>query len=100
MSFNIYKENILDLYKNPHNNGILKSPTHEGIKNNSFCGDKIKIQLVIKNNRIKKISFFGDGCAISTASASLFTDKIKEMNLEDAEKISEKDILKMLNIPI
>src|SRR3989338_2012545 len=55
MTLEIYKEHILDLYKNPHNKGNLKNPTYEFSKNNPICGDEIKIQILAKNNKIENI---------------------------------------------
>ena len=99
-SMNIYKENILDLYRNPHNKGNLKNPTNEFSKNNPLCGDEIKIQIIIKKNKIVEVKFDGHGCAISQASASLLTDKIKNLSVDKIKKISEKNILTLLRIPV
>ena len=100
VSMNIYKEHILDLYKNPNNKGNLENPTHEFSKNNPLCGDEIKIQIIIKKNKISEIKFGGYGCVISQVSASLLTDKIKNLSINKIKKISEEDVLKMLHIPI
>ncbi len=100
ISQEIYKEHILDLYKNPHNKGKLNNPTHEFSKNNPLCGDEIKVQLIIKNNKIIDVKFSGQGCAISQASASLLTDKIKNSSINQIKKFSKKDILNLLKIPI
>lgn len=98
----IYTEIILDLYKNPSNKGIIENPTHEFFKSNPLCGDEIKIQLVIENDKIKEVKFSGQGCAISQASASLLTEKIKNLNLnvEQAKNLNKEHILEMLHIPI
>ena len=100
MSLEIYKEHLLDLYKNPHNKGILKNFTHEFSKNNPLCGDEIKIQLTIKNNKIMDVKFEGIGCVISMASTSMLTDKIKDMKVESAKKLTKEDLLEMIHIPI
>ena len=100
MTNNIYTEIILDLYKHPHNKGNLNNPTHEITKNNPLCGDEITIQLVIENDKIKDIKFSGQGCAISQASASLLTDKIKNMPLTDINNLNKDDVLEMLHIDI
>ena len=99
-SLNIYKEHILDLYRNPHNRGNLKNPTYEFSKNNPLCGDEIKIQLIAKDKKIMDVKFSGAGCAISQASASLLTDKIKNLSINEIKKFSKKDVLKLLKIPI
>ena len=100
MALNLYTEIILDLYKHPRNKGVLENPTHEHFNNNPLCGDEIKIQLILEKNKIKFVKFQGQGCAISQASASLLTDKIMNLNLEEVKKISKDDILEMLHIPI
>lgn len=97
---NLYTEIILDLYKNPINKGKIDSPTHEFFKNNPLCGDEIKIQLVINDNIIKEVKFQGVGCAISQASASLLTEKIKNMDIEKVKNLNKDDVLEMLHIPI
>jgi len=96
----LYTEIILDLYKNPRNKGQLENPTHENFRNNPLCGDEIKIQLIIKENKIENVKFTGQGCAISQASASLVTDKIKNMDIEKIKNLNKEDILELLHIPI
>ena len=97
----IYREIILDHFKNPRNFGKIKNSTSSFSLYNSACGDKITIELRITNNesRIKiidDIKFSGEGCAISTASASMLTEKVLGKNIEEIKKLSTEDILKML----
>ena len=96
----MYREQILDLYKHPNNFGELPNFTHEYHEFNPLCGDEIIVQLIIENNKIKDIKFQGHGCAISIASASLLTDKIKDMNKKDILKLNFEDIKKLLGIDI
>ena len=100
MNSQMYREHILDLYKNPLNFGNLENPTHTHSKNNPLCGDEITIQLIIEKNIVKDIKFKGVGCAISIASTSLLTDKIKGMNVGDIKKITSEKTIKMLGIEI
>ena len=102
MALELYTEIILDLYKNPLNKGFIENPTHEFLRSNPLCGDEIKIQLIIENNKIKDVKFQGIGCAISQASASLLTEKIKNenMNIDEAKNLNKDDILEMLHIPL
>jgi len=97
---NMYTEIILDLYKNPLNKGQLENPTHESERNNPLCGDEIKIQLIVENNKIKEAKFSGQGCAISQASASLLTDKLKNLTTQEAKSLNQQAILDLLHIPI
>ena len=85
MKLDIYKEHILDLYKHPHNFGEIENPTHKAEAFNALCGDQIKITILTEKNIIKDIKFQGYGCAISIATASMLTDKIK--NLENPKDI-------------
>ncbi len=95
----IYKENIIDHYKYPHNKGkINHNKTHREL--NTSCGDELTIYLNIKKNIIENISFEGHGCAISQASVSMLTDKLKGMTIEETLKLNKDDILEMLGIPI
>ena len=100
MSLDLYTENILDLYKNPRNKGILKNPTHEFFKNNPLCGDEVTLQFIIRDGKVTDIKFNGVGCAISMASASILTDKIKNLTITEIKKITKDDILDILHIPI
>jgi nitrogen fixation NifU-like protein len=95
----IYKENILDYYKHPRNKKELNTNTKAHDKN-ILCGDEITIYLKIKNNKILEATFTGNGCAISQASASMLTEKLKGLTLKQAKAISKEDILKMLGIPL
>tara|TARA_Y100000310_G_scaffold334755_1_gene415223 strand:+ start:698 stop:1087 length:390 start_codon:yes stop_codon:yes gene_type:complete len=96
----MYREHILDLYKNPLNYGSLENPTHVKSKNNPLCGDKITLHLKIEDKIIKDAKFVSEGCAISIASASIFTEKIKGLSINEAKKISREDMIKMMQIPI
>jgi len=97
---NIYREHILDLYKNPQNFGILKNANHKHTEHNSVCGDEITVQLLIKQGKVKDVKFNGSGCVISLVSASLLTDKIKGMKVEEIQKFGKDDILKLLKIKV
>jgi nitrogen fixation NifU-like protein len=83
----LYQELILDHSKHPRNFGPLEgaSATAEGY--NPLCGDKITLQLRLENESIRDAGFQGSGCAISTASASLMTEKLKGRTREDAERL-------------
>ncbi|MBL7058885.1 iron-sulfur cluster assembly scaffold protein [Candidatus Pacearchaeota archaeon] len=96
----IYREYILDLYKNPHNFGILENATHKHEEFNQMCGDKIKVFLDIKEGKVKDIKFDGEGCAISMASASLITDKVKNMPAEQIKDLGSQFVLDLMRIPI
>ena len=95
-----YREYILDHYKNPRNYGRLEDPdiTHE--EDNPLCGDVVGMDFKIKNGVIEDIRFHGRGCAISQASASLLTERLKGIALDQAKKIDKNDVLGELGIQI
>ena len=95
----IYKENILDHYKDPHNKGEIEHNATEK-ELNPICGDEITIYLDIKEERVNNVSFMGHGCAISQASVSMLTDKIKGLNITEVKSLKSDDIYKLLGIPI
>ncbi|MDA9624897.1 SUF system NifU family Fe-S cluster assembly protein [Candidatus Pelagibacter bacterium] len=92
----LYQEIILDHAKNPRNKGKCESFNHDAKAHNPLCGDKVHIYLKLdKNQNITGLSFEGDGCAISLASASILTDTLKGKDLSFAKKVVE-DFLNML----
>ena len=95
-----YREYILDHYKNPRNYGRLDNPdiTHE--EDNPLCGDVVGMDFRVNEGVIEDIRFHGRGCAISQASASLLTERLKGMALDDAKKIDKNDVLGELGIQI
>jgi nitrogen fixation NifU-like protein len=96
----LYREIILEHWASPQNYGVIKNPDFTFKDNNPTCGDNIKITGKIKNGKLIEIKFQSEGCAISKASASLFTEKIKGIELSKLSKMSEKDALDALPIEI
>jgi nitrogen fixation protein NifU and related proteins len=96
----IYKENIIDHYRNPHNKRVIEEATATYKDLNPLCGDTIQAFLLIENGVIKDISFTGKGCAISQASMSMLTDELKGKATQDVARLSRDYITGMLNIPI
>ncbi|MSO19291.1 MAG: SUF system NifU family Fe-S cluster assembly protein [Acidobacteria bacterium] len=84
---NLYQELIVDHSKNPRNFGKLEPHDHEATGYNPLCGDKVTVFLQMENNVVKDVQFHGVGCAISTASASLMTERLKGKSQADAEKL-------------
>ncbi len=97
---NIYTEIILEHFKNPKNYGRLDKKTRNDIGKNNTCGDKITIDLLIEKETLKDIAFEGQGCAISIASMSILSEKIKGLPISEIEKLNEEDIKKFLKIDI
>ncbi|MEK6953395.1 MAG: Fe-S cluster assembly sulfur transfer protein SufU [Candidatus Micrarchaeota archaeon] len=92
----IYRENVLDHYRNPRNFGKMDNPDAKFHDSNPLCGDEIEIQLKISGGKVTEVKFQGQGCAISQASASILTEKLIGMSLEDAMKLEKEQITEWL----
>ncbi len=86
----LYQELILDHNKTPRNCCELDAANRQADGYNPLCGDQITVFLEVENDVVRKVSFQGSGCAISTASASLMTESIKGKTLADAKAIFKK----------
>ena len=95
-----YREFILDHYKNPRNFGRLEGASVSHEEYNPLCGDLVGMDFRIEDGVIEDVRFHGRGCAISQASASLMTERLKGMSLEEARRISKDDVLEELGIDI
>lgn len=96
----LYQDLILDHYRNPRNQGELKGATHSAEASNLSCGDKLHIDIIVKNDIIEDVKFSGSGCAISQAAASLLTEYIKKKPVEEALSLEPKDILELLGVTL
>lgn len=96
-----YRDYILDHYRNPRNFGHLDSPTVSAEELNPLCGDVIRMELLVNGTGIvRDVRFSGKGCAISQASASMLTETVKGMRLEDVAKLSKDVVLENVGIGI
>lgn len=96
----LYRELILEHYKYPHNAGTIEDADVSHEEHNPLCGDRIRIDLKIDEGVITDVRFKGRGCAISQASASLLTDEIKGMPVEEAKQFSKEQLLDLIGIPL
>ena len=95
-----YREYILDHYKNPRNYGTLENPDISYEEDNPVCGDRVRIDIKLEDDRIADIRFQGEGCAISQASASILTEMVKGKSLEEVRQLSKEDLLEQLGISL
>jgi len=95
-----YREFILDHYKRPRNFGTLEDPDITNEEENPLCGDRIRIDVKLGEDRVADVRFQGRGCAISTAAASILTDKIKGASLERVKAFSKEEMLQALGVPL
>jgi nitrogen fixation protein NifU and related proteins len=98
MSSDIYRELILDYYRNPRNYGTVEPHDISARDSNPLCGDEIEIQIQVSDDKQKigTIKFTGKGCAISQASTSMLTELARGKPLEWVKSLSKDDVLKML----
>lgn len=105
----VYLEQLKENYQNPENIGKLKNYTFLVHYKNPSCGDTFNLYVLLKERRsvngevkmvIDDVKYSGEGCAISTASMSLFSQKLIGMNFEDSKKFVDKDIYDMLGVKI
>lgn len=96
----LYRDEILEHYRRPHNFGTLPSPDamYEGY--NPLCGDRITLMLGIHDDVVEEVAFTGRGCAISQASASMLTDEIRGKPLPEVARLTNEDVLDELGIEI
>ena len=97
----LYRELILEHYKKPHHWGELSDPDLEFEDFNPLCGDELKVQIRVDgDNRIADLRFSGHGCAISQASASMASDEVIGMSVDELLKLDRDFILELLGIDI
>ena len=97
----LYREVIIDRYKNPHYRGTLEPHDITFEDDNPLCGDHIRVDLrVDENGMVTEAAFNGQGCAISQASADLLMESIQGKSLEEVKAISKEDLLEMLGIEL
>lgn len=100
-SYEIYQERILDHYKHPRNKGPLPGATKNARDANPLCGDEVTLHLKVDgSDRVADVTFEGQGCAISQASASILTTIVKGQPLADAAAMDRDTILTKLGIPL
>lgn len=101
MSFDeLYREQIMDHYRNPRNHGVLENFSFKFFDNNPLCGDEIEVRALVEDNVIKDVKFTGKGCSISQAAASMLTETIKGKTLADVQGLTRDHVIEMLGIPI
>ena len=100
----LYRENILDHYKQPKNWSPplpeLPEPDLEFEDFNPLCGDELKVQLKVRDGKVADVAFSGHGCAISQASASMASDEVIGMPVDELVRLDKSFILELLGIDI
>ena len=98
----MYRQQILDHYKNPRNYGEIEEATFSHVGENPMCGDTIEMDVVLDDDEetIQAVAFQGDGCAISQASASMLSERLEGMTIAELEELDRDDIIDMLGVDI
>jgi len=97
----LYREQILEHYKRPHNFGRLEDADLDFEDTNPFCGDEQHLFIKLDDEgRVSEVSFEGKGCAISTAATSMLTDELQGMSREELIRLPKEFVLDLLGIDI
>lgn len=96
----LYREYILEHYRDPHNKGDLENPDRFAAYANPLCGDRLQMGVHLQDDRVVEVRFNGSGCAISQASASMLTDLMEGKTLTELAAISKEDMFDLLGITI
>ncbi len=99
---NLYRDFILEHYRNPHNKGVLDPHDLHFADSNPTCGDEMSMSLRLDEpkERIADVAFDGRGCAISQASASILTDGLRGQSLDEVRDMDPKTLLDEIGVPI
>jgi nitrogen fixation NifU-like protein len=99
---NLYRDFILEHYRNPHNKGYLDPHDLHFADSNPTCGDEMSMTLRLDPARtsIAEVAFDGRGCAISQASASILTDGLRGQTLDQVKAMDPRELLDELGVPI
>lgn len=96
-----YREHILDHYAHPRNWGRLEHPDIVADSDDPSCGDQVHLELALdEEGRVRQVAFEGEGCMVSMASASIFTEYLRGKSLEDLERLTEDEAIALLDAPI
>ncbi len=94
------RQNIIDHYQNPRNWGTIENPDVSAEDSNPLCGDRIRMDLKIKDGKVEDVKFSGVGCSISRAAASMLSDEIIGKSLEEVKALNRDDVLELLGIEL
>jgi nitrogen fixation NifU-like protein len=97
----LYRDQILEHYKRPHNFGAVEDADLEFEDTNPFCGDEQRVTIKLDAaDKVSEVAFEGKGCAISTAATSLLTDELVGMSREELVRLPKDYVLELLGIDI
>ena len=97
---NLYREVILDHYKNPRGHGVIESADVEAEGTNPLCGDEISIFVSFDGDKIEDVKFRGRGCAISQAATSMLMEMVKGRTAQEVAALDREELLEEVGIPL
>jgi nitrogen fixation NifU-like protein len=95
---NVYRERILDHYRNPRNRGTLEDPDISAQLDNPVCGDVIRLDIRLAEDRVAEARFSGRGCVLSIAAASMLTELIVGKTVDELGELRDEDTFEMLGV--
>jgi nitrogen fixation NifU-like protein len=96
----LYRDIIIEHYKRPHHFGELAEHNHDAYEANPLCGDTLGVQILVTDNKITDLRFQGQGCAISQAAASMASDELVGMDVDDAAALDATWMISLLGIDV
>jgi nitrogen fixation protein NifU and related proteins len=96
----LYRDNILDHYKNPRSHGEIERADAQAEGMNPLCGDEVTISVALDGDTIEDIKFRGRGCAISQAATSMLMEMVKGRGAADVADMSRDELLEEVGIPL
>jgi nitrogen fixation protein NifU and related proteins len=96
----LYREVILDHYKNPRRHGLLEAPDAQAEGQNPLCGDEVAVSVRFDGETIADVGFEGRGCAISQAATSMLTEIVVGRTAEDVARMPKDELLEEIGIPL
>jgi nitrogen fixation NifU-like protein len=96
----IYREQLMEHYKHPHNMGEINEPSKQVEKNNPYCGDLVSMQIKLKDGKIEDIKFKASACAVTVASSSLLTEEMKGKTIDEVKRFTKEKLLELLGVEL
>ena len=96
----LYREVILDHYKNPRGHGLLDAPDARAEGQNPLCGDEVTVSLRFDGDTIADVGFEGRGCAISQAATSMLTELVTGRTADEVARMPKEELLDEIGIPL
>ena len=96
----LFRENILEHYRHPRCQGSLDDPDYSYEDANPLCGDHLRIDVKVKDDRIEAVRFNGQGCSISQAAASMLCEHVEGRTLDEVKKLGREDMVEMLGMEL